>query len=93
MLAFVPGHRTMRGRWWLDPDDVWRIRTEGRELVCRTEAAEDLGVSGTRVTQLADTDLIPYVEVRIGRSVQRMCRRRQLKVVANTRDARWSRWH
>jgi hypothetical protein len=69
------------------------MRTEGRELVGRTEAAEILGVSGTRVTQLAEADLIPYVEVRVGRSVRRMYRRGQLEVVANARDARWSRWH
>jgi excisionase family DNA binding protein len=30
--GIIPGHRTVRGRWWLDPEDVWRVRTEGREL-------------------------------------------------------------
>ena len=91
--GIVPGHRTVRGRWWLDPEDVWAIRTEGRDLVGRSAAAEILGVSGTRVTQLAEADLMPYVEVRVGRSVRRMFRRGQLEVVANARDARWSRWH
>jgi excisionase family DNA binding protein len=50
-IGAIPGHRTVRGRWWLDPDDVWRIRTGGRELVGLQEAAEILGVSRTRVSR------------------------------------------
>jgi hypothetical protein len=61
--------------------------------VTRTEAAEILRVSGTRVSQLADTDLIPCVVLPTPRSVRRMYRRDQLEVVANAPDTRWSGWH
>jgi DNA-binding transcriptional MerR regulator len=49
------------------------------------EAAEILGVSHVRVTQLANKDKIPYHE---GASGRRYYKRSQLEVVANARDAR-----
>lgn len=49
------------------------------------EAADVLGVSHVRVTQLANKDKIPY---RVGASGRRYYKRSQLEVVANARDAR-----
>jgi DNA-binding transcriptional MerR regulator len=49
------------------------------------EAAEILGVSHVRVTQLANKDKIPY---RKGTSGKRYYKQSQLEVVANARDAR-----
>jgi Sulfate permease family len=40
-----------------------------------------------------DAERISSVEVSSGKSVRRMYPRQQLEVVANARDARWSRWH
>ncbi len=91
--GIIPGHRSARGRWWLDPEDVWRMRTEGLDLVTRKEAAEILGVSSSRASQLADADMVPCVEVPTPHGARRMYRRDQLGVVANARDARWARWH
>lgn len=50
-----------------------------------TEAAVVLGVSRVRVAQLAKADRIPFYE---GPSGRRYYRTKQLKVVANARDAR-----
>jgi DNA-binding transcriptional MerR regulator len=49
------------------------------------QAAELLGVSHVRVSQLANRDKIP---VHLTNSGQRVYRRSQLEVVANARDAR-----
>ncbi len=92
-VGMIPGRRTVGGLWRLDPEDVWRIRTEGVDLITRREAAGILGVSPGRVTQLVDADLIPCVEVPTPNRRRRMYRRAQLEVVANARDARWARWH
>jgi predicted site-specific integrase-resolvase len=54
-------------------------------LLSGVEAAEILGVSHARVTQLANVDKIPY---RRGASGRRFYKRSQLEVVANARDAR-----
>jgi excisionase family DNA binding protein len=89
----IPGHRTVQDRWRLDPEDVRRIRDEGPDLVTGSEAANILGLSSSRVTQLADADLIPYVEVPTRKHMRRLYPRAQLEVVAKARSARYARWH
>jgi hypothetical protein len=57
------------------------------DLVRWREAVEILGVSAGCVAQLADADLIPFIEIPTPKSVRRKYRRDQLEVVANARDA------
>jgi hypothetical protein len=50
------------------------------------DAAETLGVGGSRLRQLSDADRLPFVLHRDG---TRLYRRDQLEVVAQARDAMW----
>lgn len=63
-----------------------RRNRSGGYFIATEQAAQLLGVNRSRVRQLADADLIPYVRTARG---DRLYRRDQLEVVANARRARF----